>query len=414
MSNVGRTSNRLLHSCVLVFIVLYPTRTSSSLSAPSFLHKGRMSNVTEGDEVPFDTSWFPDNNVGEEKGDDDNASCASKSVFPLPKFVDVFDYKASTSPCIDVEYGVGEKESLLRQLGREARLIIDDALDTRRNSEKEEEDSTTVDAVLFRGLSTCIQNAHDFKAFWSGCIEGEGRKEMTYVPFGAGRNTLDGVDLVTPFPPEWLLNCHNEMSYNPRPAGRIAFYCLETASTGGETILARNVDLTRYVSKELQQLVKESGGIIYRREYYDERHNPNPSSVVHRHMGSWQKKVGANDEKAAINFFTSLGFSLEDVNFDKDGTLVVENIHPGFINGDDDTEVWFNILFMGMFKLADGTSIPSHMLKQLKLDEWRAVHALKLHPGDWLVLNNRSVQHGRLPFVDGPDKKRTILTVYTD
>ena len=62
-----------------------------------------MSNVTEGDEVPFDTSWFPDNNVGEEKGDDDNASCASKSVFPLPKFVDVFDYKASTSPCIDVE-----------------------------------------------------------------------------------------------------------------------------------------------------------------------------------------------------------------------------------------------------------------------------------------------------------------------
>ena len=116
--------------------MLHPT-CALSPSAPSFLHKGRLSNVIEGDEVPFDTSWFPDNvgeekgedDNGEEKGYDDNASCASKSAhpdyLPLPKFVNVFDYKASTSPCVKVENDgvVGDKESLPRQLGREARLI---------------------------------------------------------------------------------------------------------------------------------------------------------------------------------------------------------------------------------------------------------------------------------------------------
>ena len=42
---------------------------------------------------------------------------------------------------------------------------------------------------------------------------------------------------------------------------------------------------------------------------------------------------------------------------------------------------------------------------------WYAAHALKLQPGDWIVLNNRAVQHGQLPFVDSSEKKRTILTV---
>ena len=54
------------------------------------------------------------------------------------------------------------------------------------------------------------------------------------------------------------------------------------------------------------------------------------------------------------------------------------------------------------------------MIQRLKLDERKAAHALKLRPGDWLVLNNRAVQHGRLPFADGPAQKRTIGAVYTE
>eukprot|EP00985_Skeletonema_marinoi_P019089 scaffold10833_cov114-Skeletonema_marinoi.AAC.2 len=411
------SNNRLVHRFTLGLVgshLMLHTCCALSSSTRSFLHKGRFANIIEdggGGEVvvPFDTSWLPTEILSavaaaetllDKKEENDNAasSCASSTtVLPdhlsPPMFVDVFDYN-------DLSYnvendGVGKEESL-SQLGREARSIIDDALDTKRNSEDVED--STINAVLFRGLSNCIQTAQDFKKFWSGCIDGaEGQNEMTYVPFGKGRNTLDGVDLVTPFPPSMALKCHNEMSYNPRPAGRIAFYCLEAASKGGETILARNADLTKYVSTELQQFVKEHGGILYRREYYDERRNPNPSSDIHRHMGSWQKKTGTNDEKDAIK-----------------GTLIVENVHPGVIKDDDDREVWFNVLYMGLFKLADGISIPSDMLQQLMLDEWRAVHVLKLHPGDWIVLNNQSVQHGRLPFVDGPDQKRTILTVYTD
>ena len=46
-----------------------------------------------------------------------------------------------------------------------------------------------------------------------------------------------------------------------------------------------------------------------------------------------------------------------------------------------------------MFTLADGTLVPPEMLKQLVLDEWKAAHNIKLHPGDCIGLNNRSFQH---------------------
>ncbi len=97
------------------------------------------------------------------------------------------------------------------------------------------------------------------------------------------------------------------------------------------------------------------------------------------------------------------------MHFDDAGTLVVENVRSGFVDAR-----WFSILSMGIFKLADGASVPPAMIQRLKLDEWKAAHALKLRPGDWLVLNNRAVQHGRLPFADAPAQKRTIGAVYTE
>ena len=37
----------------------------------------------------------------------------------------------------------------------------------------------------------------------------------------------------------------------------------------------------------------------------------------------------------------------------------------------------------------------------------------QLRPGDWIMLDNLKVQHGRLPYEADPKQKRVLLTVYT-
>ncbi|CAB9501639.1 taurine catabolism dioxygenase TauD, TfdA [Seminavis robusta] len=350
-------------------------------------------NTKEG--ISFDPSWLSPRFWSPEEA----KKAHLPANLPAPDFVQVFqlDQQASST-----------KEATLQQVGKSAYDIANACLSTSATS-----------AVLFRGLSAKILNAKDFTDFWKACLaepSSKNRKKwnpVSYVPFGVQRNTLEGIDLVTNFPPENALACHNEMVYNPQPAGRIAFYCLEAAPDGGETILARNVDHSRHVSQELQGMVRKHGGIQYTRRYYDKR-NPNEDSSNRFHV-SWQEKTGTQDPNEAIHFFESVGFSVPDqVHFETydDGfqKLIVKNVESGF-NAQGN---WFNILNMGMFPLADGTVVPKAMIQQLVLDEWRSVHALKLVPGDWIVLNNQTLQHGRLPYRNSGEQKRTILTVYTD
>jgi len=105
--------------------------------------------------------------------------------------------------------------------------------------------------------------------------------------------------------------------------------CFESAPEGGETLLTRNADLT--VSVDLQRLVRAHGGIAYRREYYDAAADvaPNPMQKV---MGTWQSKTGTEDRGEAAKFFTDIGFNNEEVSFDDDGTLVVQNVRSGFVD----------------------------------------------------------------------------------
>ena len=47
---------------------------------------------------------------------------------------------------------------------------------------------------------------------------------------------------------------------------------------------------------------------------------------------------------------------------------------------------------------ADGSPIEEDVLQVARTARWHAAHALKLEAGDWLVLDNLRVQHGRMPY----------------
>jgi hypothetical protein len=92
--------------------------------------------------------------------------------------------------------------------------------------------------------------------------------------------------------------------------------------------------------------------------------------------------------------------------FDENDTLTVTSVHPGWLDGS-----WFNHVEYGFpTKCADGTDFPREWQMEMKKNKWVETFAYKLQEGDWLVLDNRSVQHGRLPY----EGKRRLIVTYTD
>ena len=52
------------------------------------------------------------------------------------------------------------------------------------------------------------------------------------------------------------------------------------------------------------------------------------------------------------------------------------------------------------------------MVQEIQSNGWDHTYAFKLLPGDWLMLDNMRLQHGRLPYVQDPAKPRLLFTVY--
>ena len=397
----------------LLFALLTLVVTADSTPASVFrLHPdGLADEVRTRSEEPilFDPSW-----VFGEEARALAASAVGAARLPrslaVPTFVRVYDFDDAAD---DDDRGDG---ITLPKLGRMARKIVD-------------ADLPEHGAILFRGLQHRTHSARDFSSFWQGCCifqnnnndeggDADGWTPMKYVTFGADRPKIDGVDLSTSSPPQFVLPCHNELSYNPRPPGRIAFYCLQDAEEGGETLLAKNTNVTECIQSDIKDFVRRNQGIVYIREYPHEKHvnhdDDRSWNFALQPQMSWQQKCKTEDRNEAIRFFENLGFARHNISFDANGKMIVTFAHSGFIQ-DDRTgrDVWFNGLEFGLPTLADGSAFPSALAAQIQLDKWIPVCAFRMRPGDWLVLNNRAVQHGRLPYKEAVEAPRRLLTVYT-
>ena len=272
-------------------------------------------------------------------------------------------------------------------------------------------------AILFRNLQNHIPNATAFARFWNGCCDNSTDwKPTTYMSFGHSRKTLEGVDLATNIPPDRPLSCHSELMYNPRPPSRIAFYCLQEAIDGGETILSRNY--TDYIPEDIKALVREKGGCLYIREHPDENnlsrsHHDKRNTAI----STWQDKAGTKDREEAVEFFCRHGFDRKHIQFDENGTMRLEFFHPGFTMHQG-KELFYNLI--GIIPVTkqpkDGTPYPTEIEDRVRIERMKSVTAFKMRRGDWLMLDNMTVLHGRLPYRENPKgmAPRTLLTVYTE
>jgi len=296
----------------------------------------------------------------------------------------------------------------LRQWGAAARHAIEEHIDRSGG-------------VLLRGLP--MRSAEEFAHFWKGCLEEacpEPLEEGRYTSLGpaAGRDKISGVDLATNVPPDFLLLNHNELCYNPVTVGRIGLYCVQDAPVGGESTIARNCDLGTTHPPSVRAFLEEHGGIVYRRVFYDAT-NPPPPNVPTAALGSWQGKCSLPDDASRADaeaFFLGMGFAAHQLEWDLNGCITVTNMHPGYVRdpatGEDDS--WWNIVHTGSLTAADGTPFPPKLVADVQRTAWEHTYAFKLRPGDWLMLDNMRVQHGRLPYEASAEQKRCLLTVYSN
>uniref|UniRef100_A0A7S3LE97 TauD/TfdA-like domain-containing protein n=1 Tax=Amphora coffeiformis TaxID=265554 RepID=A0A7S3LE97_9STRA len=307
-------------------------------------------------------------------------------VLPPPSFVQIYAHESSACMTKNATYC-----SDLQSLGSVAAVIIDAELDK-------------TGAILFRNLP--VHNARQFRDFFQGTKW----PTMKYAPYGPNRPQVEGTDLATNIPSQYALGLHNEMAYDPKPASRIAFFCNTPAQVGGETILGYNKELTAILPQEMLDLVRRQGGVLYTRRHFDDAGSLGPDFSQMR-LSSWQEKCRGTTKEEAMAFFTDMGFHPGELDFDAEGTLTIRFQHSGFTqeNGQD---VWFNGIYSGLTTTPDGMPFPSDFSDSLELYYWKAASAFKLQENDWLVLDNKRVMHGRLPYSkQGPD--RQLLTVYS-
>ena len=134
-------------------------------------------------------------------------------------------------------------------------------------------------------------------------------------------------------------------------------------------------------------------------------------------LGSWQAKCSLPEDaprEAAEAFFLGMGFDASELGWDANGCLTVTNVHPGYVRDPlSGEEAWWNIVHTGSLTAVDGTPFPPKLVADVQRTAWAHTYAFKLKPGDWLMLDNMRVQHGRLPYEASEEQKRCLLTVYS-
>mmetsp|Transcript_23955 Transcript_23955/g.48493 ORF Transcript_23955/g.48493 Transcript_23955/m.48493 type:complete len:391 (-) Transcript_23955:273-1445(-) len=379
---------------------------SNATTGPLFIHADKLTGS-----IPFDRTWM--GGLGRYRSFP--AYDESRQIpthLHVPDFLEVFEY--SPPPCDSS--ADDEKLETLTKMGLAAQQIIDACF-----SGSEE---YTADAVLFRNMNQVIETGEDFSGFWESCVEA-GNWEWAehylftipdYRPKGGGKH----VDVINTKLPDFALPCHNEMADAPNLPKKTGLYCLQDSKQGGETVLCKNSETSKYSVPLLQKMVKERGGLQQRRKFHDENNtnvdprkiNGLPKLQIDITHQSWQNKTGAETREDAIRFFVGAGLKEDDeVFFDEDGSLVIDYTISGFTeNGDWSNNLQHTSLFT---TFADGTKIPEKLLHQNRRDVWKGATAFKMRPGDFMLVNNRKIQHGRLPYsLDGP--VRTMHAVYAN
>jgi len=213
----------------------------------------------------------------------------------------------------------------------------------------------------------------------------------------------------THHPADQPITLHHELSYAPEPPRWLFFGCKVAATSGGATPL---LDGRRFLATLPTRIrgAFEGRGILYVKTM--------PGT---RGMGkSWEQHYETEDKATVEEYLrrTETAFEWTDR-----GALRIQRVTPAIATHPDTGElVWFNqanlwhITNLGDLGRAlqgmlgernlpthafweNGDPIPDDLINEVRQLMWDASSTFPWHPGDVLFIDNRSVAHGRQPYV---------------
>ncbi|NEA33595.1 TauD/TfdA family dioxygenase [Streptomyces sp. SID13031] len=264
-------------------------------------------------------------------------------------------------------------------------------------------------AVLFRGFA--VSDSAKFREIVRELCGEPSR----YTEGSSERRQLgDAVYTSTEFPAQQTISLHNELSYTLRWPRRLCFCCPEAPASGGQTPLANGRRILTSLPPDLVAEFEERQ-ICYVRNL---RSEDVPGLGL-----SWQA-VWEGDSREVVEAYCAR----EQISFEwrDDDSLWTSQVRPATATHPETGEkVWFNqadqfhpsnlgddvaadlLELLGPDALplnatfGDGAPIPGEMLDVVRETSWSEATAFDWQVGDFLVIDNMLVAHGRMPF-EGP------------
>ncbi len=276
-------------------------------------------------------------------------------------------------------------------------------------------------AVLLRGFA--VRDTADFGR-WANAFPGG---PLDYEMGASPRQELRGrVFESTRFPMAYRIGLHNELSYMRDYPRRIVFFCRQSSSTGGETILGDMEQVHAALPASVRDAF-ETRGLRYLRNFRFKTPGERPSrldEVMHR---GWNEIFGTDDRAEAQARCDALGLAWTWL---ADGGLRTEYHAPAVrLHPRRGRPVWFNqattfhpnARSLGSIyplvarrypdpesvpytvTFGDGEPIPFAVLEPVYDALDRLTVAFPWRNGDVLILDNLRIAHGRNPFTGARD-----------
>jgi hypothetical protein len=273
--------------------------------------------------------------------------------------------------------------------------------------------------LLLRGFG--LRDAADFARL----LDAFGIRLMHYIEKATPRNQVSGhVYTSTVFPQEHPIALHNELSYVRQWPGRIVFFCEVPPEVDGETPIADVRRVLKRIDPEVRARFDALGWMLVRN--FGTGIGP-----------SWQHSLAVSTQQEAEAYLRANEIEWEWLPAGPDGTprlrttqrrMAVQR-HPR-----TQEEVWFNhIAFWHPTSIpedvraslqadfgpdnlpyrtlyGDGSEIPADIAAHLRLAYDTATVKFAWQAGDFLLLDNMLVAHGRSSY-SGP---RRVLTAMGD
>jgi Taurine catabolism dioxygenase TauD, TfdA family len=254
-------------------------------------------------------------------------------------------------------------------------------------------------AILFRGFEiNTVERFKDFMSvFDSSLLEYRQRSSPRYE---VSKNIYHS----TTYPEDQSINMHSENSYSPNWARKIIFCCIQPAAEQGETPIADNRLVVKYLTPPTRDKFLKNG-VKYVRN-------------ISKGIGlSWQEVFQTTEKAQVEEECMASGMTFKWISDDQ--LILTWNNRAIYSHPDTHEEIWFNhAFFFNKHALSkaylsafdsvedlpfntyygDGSEITEEEIEEIRAAYEKATVVFSWVKGDVLFLDNMLTAHGRSPY----------------